>query len=448
MLRTNIALCALALIGMSSHDAASDADRIDEGDGLDLDNGGDRPGAALRSTQISGMHQTGADARHARGYKGRSLYALLDAFYWDTVINSYPQVAQVDTITVDTATNSFAYTITIAPEFGGDSVVVTYTADGSTSTSEVSAGLVAAINADPIARGVLVAADLAGSFTLTALVEGQGFTATVGTVKLSNVHTTADVNADAVTYGRGVVTLARSSDGEKYGSVPVAARFTAQVETFTVVYGASDEYFVQIEMEDEKISVNVAANTDTATTTTAIVTAINAAMEAHPAGAGNSVLAASGVAGTVTLTSEVPGKAFKVSYGTRSGTATRLVLAHTTAGPTTDLWRVFEGFASAVYDQESAGGRWSAYSDAYPPNEAMKVQRSDAIWVYSTETPTSSDAVYMETAAGAACGRVYTTGSATRIKAPKGAMTWLGMVNGGSGSDACVALTFNRLAPA
>lgn len=438
----------VAAFGSSRDEAAYDADRLDDGFGLGdvdpstpLDGRGDSVTAHM---SLAGFHQTGASQRLARGYKGRSLYALLDNFYWDTVINSYPQAAQVDTITVDTATNSFAYTLTVVPE-AGDSVTVTYTAAGSTSTAAISAGLVAAWNVDPVARGIAVAADATGSFTLTGITEGIGFTVTLGTNKLSIVHTVANTDADSVGFARGVIMLARdlstTGDGEKLGGLPVAARLTAQVETLTVVYAAGEVYYVTITMEDEVRTVAVAADTDTATTTTAIVTAIDAVMEGHPAGAGYSVDASSTGAGNVTLTSEVPGKAFAVEVGTKSGTATRLVLAHTTVGPTTDVWKMFQGFASAVYDTESAG---TAYPDAYPPNSAMKVQRSDAIWLESSESPTSASAAYLETVAGATCGRVYTTGSATRIKFPKGSYEWLGMSNGASGSDLCQAFTFNR----
>lgn len=92
-------------------------------------------------------------------------------------------VAQVDTIT-PTAVNSHLYKVTIN---GTD---YSYTSDGSTTVSEIVAGLLALVNAD---TSLAVTASGSSTLILTADVAGDGFTTSINAdVNLALVHTTAN----------------------------------------------------------------------------------------------------------------------------------------------------------------------------------------------------------------------------------------------------------------
>ena len=99
-----------------------------------------------------------------------------DFIYADTTT-----VAQVDTVTVTTVTNSLLYTVTI------NAVEYSYTSDIDATNDEIVAGLIAAINAgtEP------VTASGTTTVILTADVAGTAFTTTV-TAELSVATTTAN----------------------------------------------------------------------------------------------------------------------------------------------------------------------------------------------------------------------------------------------------------------
>lgn len=107
----------------------------------------------------------------ARGAAAPALYANSIRLFMAATDAS---VAQVERVTVATVLNSTVYTVRI------NGVDVTYTSDATATAAEISAGLVAAINAsvDPNVTPV-TAADEVGAFTVTADVAGTAFTITV-----------------------------------------------------------------------------------------------------------------------------------------------------------------------------------------------------------------------------------------------------------------------------
>lgn len=82
-------------------------------------------------------------------------------------------VAQVSTVTVATVVNTFLYGVTI------NGTLVTYLSDGTATAAEITAGLVAAINANGTLSPIVTAVDGVGNFTVTADVAGDSFTITV-----------------------------------------------------------------------------------------------------------------------------------------------------------------------------------------------------------------------------------------------------------------------------
>lgn len=347
-----------------------------------------------------------------------------------SAVNADPQTAQVSTITVDTVTNSADYTFTVA---GSE---ITITSDASAVNTEIVAAIVLAINEHPLARALCTAAATSATVvTLTANRAGVAFTVSDSDSKLSCATSTANDTADAVEFGRLVVQTG-FADGARLCAKAAAAKFTAQVDTLTVVYAASDVYYVTIGMLDGSTPqiVGVAADTDTATTATAIVTAINAIMPA------NTVLAATAGGGIITLTAEVAGKGFITSHGTKSGTASRSVLALTTSGPSTDVNQYALGISQHTYDEEETERASGVV--VYPANAGVKVVRAGRVAVACSEAVTNGAAVYVELGVTDDNGKFFASGSATRVKLNRA--RWERNERTGDDNDVAVL----RLAPA
>lgn len=340
-----------------------------------------------------------------------------------TVINSDPQAAQVSTVQAVAASNSTEYILTI------NGTAVSYTSDASATVEEIADRLANAVNAEPLVRGQVEAeSDGVDTVTLTGLYPGIAFTLTDNSADLTIVAVTVAAEADSIGFGRLVVSGGyQSGEANELGILAAAAAFAAQVDTLTVVYAAGERYTVSIEIEDETRSVDVLADTDTATTCTAIAAAINAIMPA------NSVLASGASGTTVTLTAEVAGKAFKTARGTVSGTATRLVLAHTTSDDT-DVNEMAVGVSVYTTDEENV--TVEGEDIVYPAKAGVIVLSDGRIWVESEETVSRGDAVYVETGVAADNGKFFATTSATRILLKKA--TWDRDARTSSGGDLAV----------
>lgn len=331
-----------------------------------------------------------------------------------TGINSAPQAYEVHTITVaGSPTNSHEFTVTI------NGIDCSYTSDASATSQEVVDGLTEAINNEPGVRATVRAVATSSTVvTVTAITPGVAFTMTDADSDLTCATSTSAASADAIEFGRLVCSAASLDSTLHLPSVfkPVSTYLTAQVETLTATYSAGEVYYVQIAIEEQVYGpVAVTANTDSATTATDIASAVNGMMPA------NSVIAAGTSGGALTLTAEVAGKAFSVVYGTKSGTAARLTLAHTTATDLTDIARCMRGITTLHTDVQatSIGGGTSSYA----ANEGVNYVTNGCVWVASTESVTPGSDVYMETS-GASAGLFYTTTSATRIKLPRSRFQW------------------------
>lgn len=126
-------------------------------------------------------------------------------------------VAQVATVTVDAATNSTLYTVTV------NGVLVTYTSDGTATIAEIHAGLLAAGIANSFLAGVVTFSGASPDLVITADVAGAPMTVTEADADLSLVATTPNTTASPIYFGRG---LAQNlTDAEKI-SLPSATGFT------------------------------------------------------------------------------------------------------------------------------------------------------------------------------------------------------------------------------
>lgn len=325
-----------------------------------------------------------------------------------TLINSDPQAAQVSTYTVDSATNSTVYTLTI------NSVDVSYTSDASATTAEIAAGIKAAIDAEPRVSGQVSASVASNVVTVTGRWPGTSFTITDSSGDTTIATTTTAATADAIAFGRLMVTGGYQTDEPtELGKLAKAAAFSAQVDTLTVTYAASEIYIVTIEMTDGtgRYTVEVTADTDSNTTAAAINTAINAMMPA------NTVI---GTVATnvVTLTAEVAGKGFTTSVGLKTGTTARLVIANSVANSyLTDVQKAARGIS--VYTDSVEITTVGGTEASYPANAGVVVLQKGAIWVSNSQDPTHLADVYVELGVAADNGKLFTTSSATRVKLVK-----------------------------
>jgi hypothetical protein len=355
---------------------------------------------------MSGFHVQAGDVRSQRlpGIVGMLVMAsMLNEL--DTVINKSPQAKQVGEIVVDTAANDTDYTVTI------NGVDITITSDADGTKPEIAAALAAAINAEPLVRGQVEAeSDGVDTVTLTGTFPGLAFTASDADANLTTTEeVTAAADAEAIPFGRLVCSTGYTDEGNKHGFLAKSTLLTAQVATLTVDYVATELYGVEVEVDGERYGVEVAADTDDATTSAAIMTALNLKLPA------NTVVATNPSATTVVLTAEVAGKPFKVSTWQKIGTAASLSVAHTTRSVATDVTKAAVGVSLHTYDEEIPAGETEA---SYPANAGLKVCRKGLIWVENSESPSVGDPVYVELAAGANSGKFYKTSSATRVLLP------------------------------
>lgn len=126
---------------------------------------------------------------------------LYDVGHSDLVTRSPgANVAQVERVTVDTAANSTAYTVTI------NGVPISFTSDANATKEEIRDGLIAAINNEGFVNNAVTASDGAGTddLDITADTAGVPFTLTESDANLSTATQQANVTGNPVPFGRGL----------------------------------------------------------------------------------------------------------------------------------------------------------------------------------------------------------------------------------------------------
>jgi len=330
-----------------------------------------------------------------------------------SMVNSNPQAAQVQTISVPAAPdNATTYKVVI------DGASCEYLTDGTATQAELGEGMRDAINDKPAARRLCVASYTGGVITLTGVWPGVSWTTTVNSAETTQdlgvpTTTTTAADADAVSFGRAMVHAGYVTDeGTPKGYVPVSTDFAAQVITFTYgSVGAGDEATLEIEFQGRKLSEVATYNASQTQTLVDLIGLMNTALDAE-FGAGLSVLLASD-ATTITLTSDVAGSEFDAtSFVMGAGTAAK---AYTT-GPSisTSLLRALAGVSVRRLDVENAtiGGD----DPVYAANQGVEVavRGHGVVQRDTTETWAYGDEVYVSLAA-ATKGRFYNTATASFV---------------------------------
>lgn len=318
------------------------------------------------------------------------------------------QVLATRTITAAGATNSTEYDLILTGDDGD--ITVTYTSDGSASTSEIAAGLLAAAQEDNAFGSYVRASSVSSTvFRLTArtLNDSVVVTSTQAGADITIGALTDTVEASPVYLGRVCMFTEYDTRGSLLGGTVLSTRLTADVWTLTPDYAASERYTIIFTFEGTTYPFDVLADTDDATTCTAIAAAINAKMPA------NTVVAVAG-ATTVTLTSEKAGAPIEnLAVGVASANASRLTAVHTNTAITADINRCALGISEWRSDIHVTDTSGEIY---YPANDTVSVVAQGTYWVEATEAITPGAPVYVETAAGADQGKLFATASATRIR--------------------------------
>lgn len=315
---------------------------------------------AIRSEYLIGL---AGDPAHSGG-------PAFDATY----TNDNPRAKQVDTVTIDTASNAEAYSIFI------DGVELTYTSDASATTAEIAQGLADLVNASRLINGRVLATISDPDLILTARVAGRGFTTTEGdnAAKMTLVNTTANAVADTVAFGLALLANGLSATNNKLAKLAKAGNLTAQVDNLLLVYDATVLAKVDIRYYDPTVgdfvtrSFEHAMATDADTSVIAMVALINAQMPA------NTVLASHPTGDTLTLTSEVAGQPFEVSYGFGTGADTGTWTHTTNRSEATDVNAGFVGVSMRDRTQEVEDGATDA---VYKAGSAMQVREQGAMHV-------------------------------------------------------------------
>lgn len=324
-------------------------------------------------------------------------------------------LADVWTLAATSPANSSAYSIRVEAA-GLEAFDLSFTTDGSATAGELEAGLAAAWNADPIASGLAVA--VAGSdLVITGRGKGEAFGFTVSIVlnpssALALTHTQTAADATAIQLGRFVALSASNKFGPSagYPSLPTAA-----TAILTIGHAGSTDYLAGIlynAIGSAKLaSITWSAGANATATAAAAVAAFNAALS------GVATASTSVVSTTITLTlSFLPGfsggswSALEIV----SGTGTLTAGAFAAAGVLAELGVAID---PGDLSPETVGGS----ADALRAGSVISVLRAGSGQSVVVADPgasiTMGAPVYVETS-GAAAGRPYTSGSATRVLHP------------------------------
>lgn len=307
-----------------------------------------------------------------------------------TLINKNPQAKQVSTIAVNAATNDHTYSIVV------NGVTVSYTADSSTSTTEVAQGLVDAVNAEPAVRGQVVATRSSTTIILTGTYPGQSFTVTESESDLGTPSTTtAAATADAVAFGRAIMRAGNSTvDGSSYGKLAKTAEFSAQVDTLTIPYVSGTEITVTVTYRGRSYSGATTSASNADTTITALKTVLNAILPANTVAVTDND-SGSNDATALILTAEIVGEEFTTSWQVSDdGASDPAPSISSTKSASTSLRLAFAGISLWASSVEAT--TIGATTATYPANEGMLVAESGEVWVSNSDGVSAEDDVYVD----------------------------------------------------
>ena len=313
---------------------------------------------------------------------GRNGQCYDSSYYRDclTLINSDPQAAQIDTITVSAASNNTLYSVVI------NGISCDYLSDGSATQQEIADGLVAAINDEPAISGLVRAVSGTNAFTITARLPGLSgaFVTSESSGDLSLANTVAAANAAAVPFGRAVVRTA-----DRAGRLIGPADFVGSLAQFSFTASNSQIYSIGLRVGD--VTYAAVYTADGSATATEIATGLAAAVTALAVGLTGSVVSTDNLRITA-----ADGVVFSV--GTVSaGTGAIALVSYT---PAVQPEEIFVAELTDSYDSsEMIAGGLAVGLAGYPPNRSMNGVRRGRYIVPVEEACAPGDPVYVRLSA-------------------------------------------------
>lgn len=315
--------------------------------------------------------------------------------------------ANVWTVT-PSAVNSAVYTLTV------DGFTASYTADGSATVAEITAGIKLAVDRTYPEVGALVTiTDNTTTYTVTARQAGVTLALSVD-ANQSAVEATAAATGTAIPVGIAVMDL----DGSLC-RMPASDGGALKIMTGLAVAVNAAIYNLDITLEDGR-GYSADYTADGSATATEIGAALVASLNAKlPA----STVLAEAATGTITLTSEVAGQNFNAVFGSNSDTGTWTVTVTTAnADPAT----TYPLAGVVVRDEnlgiQTAGSGVPTTVIEYPALRSVAIAQRREVFVQCEDAVNPTLPVFVRTTASATYGK----GSLRGTTASGATITWSG----------------------
>jgi hypothetical protein len=174
-----------------------------------------------------------------------------------TFKNSAPKAKQIESVTVTGVAANGALAVSI------QGVEIQADLDAAPTVAEGADALAAAINAEPLVNGTVVAeSDGVDPVTITARLGGIGFSFEEADANLNSSTTQANAEADPVKFGRALV-RDRSNDGDKLAKLAKATGLTARSVEVSLTNTPDGRYSILLEVDGEIVQASFDAVTST-----------------------------------------------------------------------------------------------------------------------------------------------------------------------------------------
>ena len=375
--------------------------------------------------------------RQIPGYNGQVVEMAADSTI--TIVSDDSALAEVWTLQITTATTAAVYAVSLDLLDSNGAVVSTYDFSFTTTTAadatDVASQFVTAWNGNANTYRLALATSSTDTVTLTGHMIGVPFQVRESDAKIGSPSNTVSATSAAPIYAGRLIcrNTTDSAFGNPRGFQPIAANFTAQVITHAVTSAASASFSGRLTVKGlndgsspSKVIMlePVVHNTDSATTVGDIVTAWESAINSA-LGAGQGVVFTASTANLI-CTADIPGYEFDLDVIV-SGSNSAVAAKTYTTGPSasTSIRLAFLGVSER---SDAMVNPLIAVDDPqYSAGQPLPVNRGRAkMWVAydSTETaPAQNGQVYVSTAT-ATRGRLYSTGSTTRLPIGRDQLVW------------------------
>lgn len=330
-------------------------------------------------------------------------------------------VQQVGTVTVSAAQNSTLYSLNVSVPAMSVPITVSYTSDGSATTTEIATGLTAALVANAVTNGLLTATSAADVITYTVKRPGQVLTLTSTAASAGDLTLavgTAAASGGSSTFGRWVSLTSFSTTSGLWAASAPALPSKATL-TLVATYAASSTYVVSPILTDIHTGATLAPNLTWAAGASAAAMATNADTAIEGTISGSSVatsVSGSDVTIVITLPWPYQFSGYEIVPAASGGSGSEaLVQSASTACGAAPRGGVAMDYGSTPAPSYGVSATATAAGAAVPVFEVGGI----VVVEDPGATVTAGTAVYVETTSGATQRRFYTTSSATRFIAPR-----------------------------